>query len=217
MEVDFSPVTAQKCLWIKKSKPLLSRVAGEDGEVKLSGTELHGIDYHIVAADFTKTDVLEKKLKECNVDYGCPTVFLAECVLVYIPPEVVAKFFSWCTTKFTSPLVFLDHEQINLEDRFGKVMLENLSIRGCGLPGAPACKDKQSQVNRFIRNGWSGADCWTMNEVYESLPRQEVEKVEQLELFDEKELMKQLFDHYCLTAAWKNAPPHNFDDLEFWQ
>ena len=33
------------------------------------------------------------------------------------------------------------------------------------------------------------------------LPQCEVYHLEQLELFDERELMRQLFDHYCLTVA----------------
>ena len=49
-----------------------------------------------------------------------------------------------------------------------------------------------AQVRRFTDAGWSGAECWTMEEAYDSLlPRGEVEHVEKLEMFDERELMKQ--------------------------
>ena len=52
-----------------------------------------------------------------------------------------------------------------------------------------------------------------MNEAYtELLPQSEVYGLEQLELFDERELMRQLFDHYCLTMAWKNSKDVTFDD-----
>ena len=56
--------------------------------------------------------------------------------------------------------------------RFGQVMLDNLSQRGCALPGAfPACKNKESQVSRLTAPpvGWDNAICWSMNEVYQSL------------------------------------------------
>ena len=114
--------------------------------------------------------------------------------------------------------MFLDHEQVNLGDRFGQVMLENLSARGCGLPGATACENRSSQIRRFRSNGWDGARCWTMNEAYtELLPQNDIDRVEQLELFDERELMKQLFDHYCLTVSWKNSKDVIFDDnTDFW-
>lgn len=121
IEVDYPGVTARKCFTIKKSKALLEKVTDEDGEVKLSKTDLHGKDYHIVAADFTQIPMLEKKLAECNVDYACPTIFLSECVLIYISPNQVNSFLSWTQTQFSSALVFLNHEQINMTDRFGQV------------------------------------------------------------------------------------------------
>ena len=57
-----------------------------------------------------------------------------------------------------------------------------------------------------------------MNEAYtELLPQNDIDRVEQLELFDERELMKQLFDHYCLTVSWKNSKDVIFDDnTDFW-
>ncbi len=205
VEVDFPGVTARKCHAVKRSKSLLEKVAGEDGEVRLSKTDLHGYDYHIVAADMTNAAKLEAKLEECGVDFSAPTIFVAECVLVYISPKTTQEFLTWLTKRFSrnAPLAFVDHEQVNLRDRFGQVMLENLSARGCGLAGAESCKDKETQAARFLSSGWDGARCWTMSEAYSMLPGEEVDRVERLELFDERELMQQLFDHYCLTVAWR--------------
>ena len=87
-------------------------------------------------------------------------------------------------------------------------MLDNLSARGCGLPGAfPACRDKTSQVERLtVAAGWDGAACWSMNEVYSDLlPPDQVQRVEKIEFLDERELVHQLFDHYCITLGWVNA------------
>ena len=260
--MDFPAVTAKKCFLIKKSKKLLKKVVeNEDDDVKLSRTDLHGHGYHVVGADFTDPKALETKLAECSVDFACPTVFLAECVLVYVSPAKTDAFLSWALSKFASPsatgsstpiptpLAFLNHEQIHMNDRFGAVMLDNLSARGCGLPGVSACVDKQTQIRRFLGaksmlvsqqsdsdseastssalkeegtvasswHRWDSALCWTMSEIYnELLPRDEVARVESLEMFDEKELMRQLFDHYCLTIAWRNGRDILFDDIEFW-
>ena len=99
--------------------------------------------------------------------------------------------------------------------------------------------DKMSQCNRFtIDSGWSGAQCWSMNDVYNYLPTEEIARVERLEFLDERELVKQLFEHYCITFAWINgentiksesetlkssgihncstSDPLNFDDLDIW-
>ena len=45
-------------------------------------------------------------------------------------------------TLIISGVVLLNHEQLNMNDRFGQVMMENLSQRGCGLPGVSSCKGK---------------------------------------------------------------------------
>ena len=60
--------------------------------------------------------------------------------------------------------------------------------------------------------GWDGAHCWTMNEVYDYLPKDEVARVEKLEFLDERELVKQLFEHYCITFAWINGSNNNSID-----
>ena len=44
-----------------------------------------------------------------------------------------------------------------------------------------------------------------MNEVYDYLPKDEIARVEKLEFLDERELVKQLFEHYCITFAWING------------
>ena len=114
IEVDFPTVTARKCQLIKKSRVLLDKIVAQDEDgvdVRLSRTDLHGRDYHVIGADFTNVAALEKKLAECNVDYGRPTIFIAECVLVYVGAKETANFLRWCVDKFThSPLVFLNHE-----------------------------------------------------------------------------------------------------------
>ena len=72
--------------------------------------------------------------------------------------------------------------------------------------------------------------------MYNYLPQDDISRVEKLEFLDERELVKQLFEHYCLTFAWINGShtqkrendvkyisdnktstePLNFDDLEMW-
>jgi len=215
IEVDLSGVTARKCFLIKRHKQLLASVAGgEEGEVRLNKTDLHSSRYHLIAADFTDLQALQAKLTESEVDFLCPTLVLAECALVYVSPAKSSALAAWLAEAFTS-LVFVNYEQLNMEDRFGGVMLDNLKARGCQLTGVVACKDKESQVGRFTNAGWNSAECWNMNEVYELLPKSEIARVEAIERLDEKELLRQLFHHYCITVARKNSPNFNFDSVVF--
>jgi len=216
IEVDLAGVTARKCFLIKRHKQLLASVAagGEEEEVRLNKTDLHSSKYHLVAADFTDLPALQAKLAESEVDFLCPTLVVAECALVYVSPARTFALASWLAQAFAS-LVFINYEQINMEDRFGGVMLENLMARGCQLAGVAACKDKGTQVERFISAGWHSATSWNMNEVYGLLPKSEVARVEAIERLDEKELLRQLFHHYCITVARKNSPNFNFDSVNF--
>ena len=101
VDVDLPEVAASKCNLVRKSKVLLERVADGDGEVHLPNTtDLHGTDYHIVASDFTNTTNLETKLIACNWDYTLPTIFVSECVFVYLDPNKVTGFLKWIKEKF---------------------------------------------------------------------------------------------------------------------
>jgi len=214
IEIDFAGVSSRKCHLIKRHKELMGLVAGEEADIKLSKTDMHSTRYHLVAADFTDIPVLEAKLAESEVSFTCPTLILAECALVYVDQNKTSKMMLWLANKFSS-CTFVNYEQLNMNDRFGQVMLDNLMSRGCMLAGVTACKDKITQVSRFTDNGWDSAQCWNMNEVYSLLPQAEVQRVEAIERLDEKELLRQLFDHYCITVARKNSTSFNFDSVNF--
>jgi len=93
-------------------------------------------------------------------------------------------------------------------------MLNNLTMRGCRLAGVEYCKDLATQKNRFLETGWSGVKAWTMNEVYASIPMKEIERVESIEMLDEHELLKQLFDHYCIVVAYNDFTTLSLDTVE---
>jgi len=206
VEVDLPGVTSRKVAAVRRSQTLMARVAAgsQDEDVRVSRTDLHASDYHVVAADLTRPDSVEAKLRESAVDFSAPTLIIAECVFVYLEPAATSAFLSWLAKRFAgAPLVLVAHEQINMNDRFGQVMLDNLRARGCPLRGVPACADKTAQEARYSAAGWSGARVWTMGEVYPRLDN--VAKVEALEMFDERELLQQLLEHYCLVAAWREG------------
>lgn len=92
------------------------------------------------------------------------------------------------------------YEQVNLNDRFGQVMHENLIARGCGLDGLDACLNEETQKQRFMRNGWSRTECTDMYTIYNNLSDRS--KIEKLEFLDDVEIFRQLLQHYCLTSAF---------------
>ena len=47
-----------------------------DGEIKFSPTDLHAPNYHIVGVDLRSVDEVANKLKQSDVDFQLPTIFL---------------------------------------------------------------------------------------------------------------------------------------------
>lgn len=201
VEIDFPTVTAKKSYMIKRNKQLLERIHEQDGEVRLSQTDLHAGPYHCMGADLRNVAQLEAKLQEAEINFDYPTLFIAECVLVYIENECVNRLLSWMASKFKSAL-FINYEMCNINDTFGDVMLGNLRARGCSLSGIASCKNLDTQKGRFLNNNWHGAKAWDMVEVYYALPGAERQKIEKLEFLDEQELLIQLFQHYCICVGW---------------
>uniref|UniRef100_A0A1B6KZP1 Leucine carboxyl methyltransferase 1 n=1 Tax=Graphocephala atropunctata TaxID=36148 RepID=A0A1B6KZP1_9HEMI len=201
-ELDFPSVTAKKCFYIKRNKALLDEIYVEDGEVRLSATDLHASNYHVVGVDLRNLAEVQQKLSQSEISFDIPTVFMAECVLVYIETALVNQLLSWIVSAFPTAF-FINYEQVNMGDKFGEVMLNNLRARGCPLAGVDACHSLDTQMHRFTGTGWDSARAWNMVEVYGTIPASERQRIEQLEFLDEQELLTQLFHHYCISTAWR--------------
>jgi len=84
VDVDLPDVSGKKCMAIRRSKLLLGRVAGDESDIRVSRTDLHGNDYHVIAADFTDTASLEAKLTtDCalvSTKRGCKTSRATRCL-----------------------------------------------------------------------------------------------------------------------------------------
>lgn len=204
-EVDFPAVTARKCHCIKRSKTLLQDLAvNEDGDIRISSSELHATNYHLVGSDIRDLVEFHQKLRESEVDFSMPTAFIAECVLVYVETHHSDALLRWIADHFPCAIL-LNYEQVNVDDRFGHVMVDNLMARGCRLAGIDACRDLPTQEKRFLNAGWETARALDMLQVYNYLPTDDLSRIEKLEFLDERELMEQLFRHYCLCVATKDG------------
>ncbi|XP_076454100.1 leucine carboxyl methyltransferase 1-like [Babylonia areolata] len=201
IEMDFMAVTSRKCQQIKSKKALLDKLATEDGDVMWSKSEVHAGDYHLVSADLRKVGEVEGKLADCGLDKNLPTLFMAECVLVYIEVPHTEQLLRWISENVPTAM-FINYEQVNMGDRFGQVMIDNLKTRDCYLHGVAACKSLETQKQRFTSQGWTGATAWDMMTVYKHLPQADLQRIERIEFLDERELLEQLYSHYCLVWAY---------------
>uniref|UniRef100_A0A8D2E4G3 Leucine carboxyl methyltransferase 1 n=1 Tax=Sciurus vulgaris TaxID=55149 RepID=A0A8D2E4G3_SCIVU len=133
-----------------------------------------------------------------------PTLLITECVLVYMTPEQSTSLLKWAANTFETAML-INYEQVNMDDRFGQIMIENLRRRQCDLAGVETCKSLESQKERLLASGWETASAVDMMELYSRLPRAEVSRIESLEFLDEMELLEQLMQHYCLCWATKGG------------
>ncbi|XP_074960691.1 leucine carboxyl methyltransferase 1 isoform X1 [Phalacrocorax aristotelis] len=176
-EVDFPMIVARKIHNIK-SKPPLSKPIMESHSGDSLLIDSHSLDssrYSIVGADLRFSSDLEEKLKKHNLDIHLPTLLVAECVLVYMTPQQSANLLKWAASTFPVAM-FINYEQVNMTDRFGQIMIENLQRRQCNLAGVEVCRSLDSQRERLLLNGWETARAIDMMKVYSFLPQADVKR-----------------------------------------
>ncbi|CAB1338279.1 unnamed protein product [Coregonus sp. 'balchen'] len=204
-EVDFPMIAARKIHNIKTkpplSKPLIETHSTDS--LLLDGHSLDSDRYCIIGADLRDIPGLDDKLKKFHLNPELPTLFLSECVLVYMTPDQSSKLVNWASDTFHTAM-FVNYEQLNMMDRFGQVMIENLQRRQCNLAGVEVCQSLESQKERFLKTGWENADALDMMTVYSVIPQDDVARIERLEFLDEKELLQQLLQHYSICWATKD-------------
>lgn len=104
-------------------------INGGDDQLKLTngGCDLSGPDYSLISGDLREFEaaVLPKLLEE-GFSPDIPTLFLSECVMIYIEPDKSDSIVQWAAQAMKAPAMFLTFEQILPDDRFGQVMIDNL-------------------------------------------------------------------------------------------
>ncbi|KAJ7984714.1 hypothetical protein DPEC_G00357620 [Dallia pectoralis] len=204
-EVDFPMIVARKIHNIKTkpplSKPLIETHSTDS--LLLDGHCLDSDRFCIIGTDLRDIQGLDEKLRKFHLNPELPTIFLSECVLVYMTPDQSSKLVNWASDTFHTAM-FVNYEQVNMMDRFGQVMIENLQRRQCNLAGVEVCQSLESQKERFLKTGWENADALDMMTVYSVLPQDDVARIEHLEFLDEKELLQQLLQHYSICWATKD-------------
>ncbi|KAK4701572.1 hypothetical protein P7C70_g4657, partial [Phenoliferia sp. Uapishka_3] len=184
VEVDFEEATAQKARIIA-GKELLKESLGGAMKIEYGGTGLTSPSYSLLPSDLRSFASLSKILtspppSEPNssplLDPSIPTLLLAECVLVYLPPETTSEILRWFKKHFDSGSV-VSYDPFGLDDSFGKVMIRNLATRNLALPGASATPTLESLSARLLQAGLSSASSLSIADIRKSIiPSQEIDR-----------------------------------------
>lgn len=192
-ELDLKPVVEKKLMHIKTKQPLNN---GLSGKVTIENSRLSSSFYHLCACDITNVPAVDKALTECGIDKQLPTLFLAECVFVYISHDLVGKLLNYVGDLFPTS-IFVDYDPVNLSDRFGEVMKQNLRGRLCNLLGAHPDLDSKTKAYKMF----SFLKVKLLIDAYSELPQEEKQRMEKIEFLDEVDLLYDLLKHYCVCVA----------------
>ncbi|CAF1072992.1 unnamed protein product [Adineta steineri] len=220
IDMDFDEITELKSNKIRRLSTLHSKLPTENHSLKIP-CGFHSSQYTILPVDLRDLSQLDNQFKflfdNQILDATKPTLFLCECVLIYMSNEHSLNLLKYLTKTFSSCCLFLNFEQINMNDRFGEIMFENLKHRSCHLIGMESCQSKESQCQRYLNANFTSSSCLTLNEYYKKyLNIDEKTRIEKIDGgLDEKELLEQLFEHYCFSWAYRDENNIGLNTITF--
>jgi hypothetical protein len=198
-EVDFVEITGKKALVISKNDDLKTPIS----PIQTAAGEVHSSQYHLIAGDLREWPKVVEKLHLYGFDSNLPTLFISECVMVYMSPEASDALLQWIGQLPDS--IVVAYEQILPNDAFGKMMVQNLKSRNLDLLGVNAYPTLKAQKERYLKAGFKSAHAIDMDECYEKyVSPAEKARLSSIEKLDEVEEWRLLGQHYCLAWAWKN-------------
>ncbi|CAE6538136.1 unnamed protein product, partial [Rhizoctonia solani] len=209
VELDFTENTSRKAKAVMQS-PVLSNVLGPEVKIERGGTGLSSPAYHLIPLDLREgasaLDLLVSPPSptDAPLDPSLPTLFIAECVFVYMPPSASGTIVQWFSNTFkrTAGIVY---EMFGLQDSFGKVLKDNLKARHIELPGVDAFPTLDSQISRYTSNGLSHSKGRTLKSIRrENIPASELQRISRLEHLDEIEELELVLEHYAITWGYSN-------------
>ncbi|KAH8920870.1 leucine carboxyl methyltransferase [Atractiella rhizophila] len=208
VEVDFESSTKEKIARIVREKQLMEAVGSEEDVLVQNEATLYSTEYCILPCDLSKDfDALTTNLLSPFPGSGnvlllsplVPTLFIAECVFVYMSPSSSLSILRWFHDTFREAGVAgLTYEMVDKGDEFGRVMKQNLKNRQIHIPGVLPAKEKE----QFSKAGFKKVEVKDLKTIRRvDVPRSELERIAKLEMLDEIEELELILEHYCLAWA----------------
>ena len=203
-EVDFPAVI--------RNKVMLMAAAGNDafpfGDLRIDAEqgEAHAFRFHSIGLDLRDADrSLLSSLEPHGFDAMLPTVVYAECVTQYMSLSCSDGLCSWVSANL--PLgVYYSYDQIRPNDSFGHVMTGALKSRCSPLVGISTLPDAEALSARAVRCGLHVTRIASFYDLSGHIIQgAELQRVQQLEPFDEHEEWAEMCDHYVIVGAARSS------------
>lgn len=176
--------------------------------------------YELVSCDLRKlADFQNVLLNQCGLDPSLPTLFLSECVLIYMTVAQSSALLQWVTQTFSTSY-FVLYEQVEPNDSFGQTMLENLKARGCPLLSILEFPTLASQQKRLLDLQWDYVEVWNMESIWNDVvmrDKQEKLRVDSLEFLDEVEEWNLFNRHYFIALASHHPSARDENTDHIWK
>ncbi|KAI9599199.1 S-adenosyl-L-methionine-dependent methyltransferase [Syncephalis fuscata] len=148
-EIDFPEVTTRKVRILSKSNLFTESRIGR------GGCEFYTDQYCLLSGDLREFEsTLVPQLIEHGFDKSLPTLFIAECVIVYMLPPDADAIIRW-VGQTCDQVGFVIYDPCEPHDAFGQVMIQNLRHRQIELPGLAVYPSLASQQARFLDCHWN--------------------------------------------------------------
>ncbi|KAL0268023.1 UNVERIFIED_CONTAM: hypothetical protein PYX00_010112 [Menopon gallinae] len=218
IEIDYPNVINRKLALINQSEKLRSVLHLKIDES--SNVKKLNPNYFLLCADLCDIKMVESLLKDVNIDFDVPTLFLSECVITYMKEADSNRLIEWMSKKFKNS-AFVNYEQIHPEDGFGEVMLRHFDKLQSSLNSVRTYPDCLSHKERYKLLGFEKsavASEWDFLELLTTVD--ERKRVLMLEQFDEFEEFHMKCTHYVVAVAANNALsawPDQINIMELYQ
>ncbi|PRT53482.1 Leucine carboxyl methyltransferase 1 [Wickerhamiella sorbophila] len=194
-EIDFPTQVRKKAAIVRRHLSQKVELCDSATPVTLEG-DINTSRYHLLGQDL-------RQLSLPDLDESVPTLIISECCLCYLAPESSHLVLEYFASRVAHLSIVL-YEPIGLDDEFGRVMAENLMMRGLCLPTFQKFSTLDSQTSRLRELGLTHTiSAKDMEQYYNDLPSAEQKRIHRLEFLDEVEEMNLLLRHYCVVFAGK--------------
>lgn len=194
VELDFSDLVEEKHAIIKGNPPLSSLV---------------GPEYSLLACDLRRPETVTSLLG-AHIERGVPTLLLAEMVFVYIEGSITTELLKRTLNDVIgtgSSVELVTYDAMLPHDRFGQMMVENLSASGVFLKGINELPTTSDHEKRCKEVGFKYAKCVSMKALYLTVPRETVTWLNRLEMIDDWDEWNLVHEHYCFSVSSTLATP----------
>ncbi|GFS32152.1 hypothetical protein NPIL_396311 [Nephila pilipes] len=214
IEIDYKDVLKRKLEYIALSEfSNLLNLCNKQVETN-SNILLNSEEYVMLGVDMQNCKELENCFHDLEIDFNVPTLFLSECALTYINLKSSNSLIHWVQAHFPNCAIVL-YEQVHDDDGFTLIMKNHFKSLGCPLKSLTH-RLKEHAHSRFIQMGWSSCSSISMLYFYMNFSKEEKQRIQNLELFDEYEMWHEKCRHYVLIWASQGiiSIPEAFENKE---